>query len=95
MTVWQPISTAPRDSSRVVLVWDGEALFYPIAARWRYDVIRRPARGVRKDKQEIIACGFGEWVAVEDDLRAAIESGGGLRPTHWLPWEPPPVSPAQ
>lgn len=73
----------------MVLVWDGEVLGYPLAVQWRWQpVYEKPRKGVPR---EIIACKPGEWCGVEEDLDRMILCVGGLRPTHWLPWEPGPT----
>lgn len=89
---WRPIKTAPKEDGRVLLVWDGAVLGYPVAAVWKYDVVREKPpnwRKVPKSKWPVIACKHGEWASVEEDLMLNLLSCGGLNPTHWLPWKAP------
>lgn len=84
---WEPIATADKED--MVLVWDGAFLGYPIAAEWRKPRQQKFNRKGRPHKPVTVALGPGEWVPVEEDLRCASDSVGGLNPTHWLKWKPP------
>ena len=71
---WQPIETAPRDGTKV-LIWNGEPLvaYFEVAKEW-------------KESES----GFNQWTTGVDmagqyDCGFARIS----QPTHWAPIEPP------
>jgi hypothetical protein len=77
---WQPIETAPRDGTRVLLCNQNRDDYYPVIGHFiditevRYDIPRKPRRYWLNECAVI-----GHW-------------GGDFEPTHWcpLPDAPPP-----
>lgn len=79
MSDWQPIETAPRDGIAILGYWE-----------WAGEI-----NGIDHDKEIAIIFWSGgrtdypgfEWVVRGTDAYAAW-----LRPTHWMPLPPPPLT---
>lgn len=84
---WQPIETAPRDGSSILLLAHGmviEAWYSP--GSWSEDTPISPAE-----------YSGAVWVAFDDAVQFEIEEGAGPDGcdlhgpvTHWMPLPPPP-----
>lgn len=77
---WQPIETAPRDGTTVLVYVPGESLF-PTAARY--------------DTPERFEADYGDRDYMEEGWRWSLGYPCDfheevLQPTHWMPLPPPP-----
>lgn len=75
MSDWQPMATAPKDGTRI-LVWDGH---------YRMEVADWGERSVWSDRQ--IGKGM-QWCVGECD--GEYNSRNEIEPTHWMPLPEPP-----
>ena len=81
MTDWQPIETAPKDGTAVLLCWARSADGAPID--WRQDP---ETAGVFVQVASWWA-GDGEWIVYCSMVR---DPSLHFEPTHWMPLPPPP-----
>ena len=77
MSEWQPISTAPKDGTPI-LVFPG-LLGHPIVAAWE-----RPAKHPPRGRVGNWSDNFGFWRVV------LTNKATPYIPTHWMPLPPPP-----
>jgi hypothetical protein len=87
MMEWQPIESAPRDGTSILILADGMAI-----EAWY-------AQGEWSDDTPISPAEYSgpAWVAFDDALQFEIEEGAGPdgqdchgTVTHWMPLPPPP-----
>lgn len=77
MTDWQPIETAPRDGTRILLY--DKTHDFAISGRWHIDAGRDDPGGHEP--------AWAWWVS--DDGLAMWDNGPDDQPTHWAAFDPP------
>jgi hypothetical protein len=81
---WQPISTAPEDGTKVLVLYMGDVhvaefgpVWHPSDKRWK---VRAPSR----DPQNINTAVIGPDIGPDGKLQLWGDAG----PTHWMPLPP-------
>lgn len=82
MSVWQPIESAPKDGTRILVLWPGN---YVGIAWWKTNprLIREPHAVVRNGWQ-------ASYFACSEELDDYEISMSENQPTHWMPLPSPP-----
>lgn len=83
MPQWQPIETAPKDGTKIVIWSKLYASFCPIAA-WCTSTGEADANGWEYDPWYSPPCAETDgFLGTEEDIE------GGAMPTHWMPLSNP------
>jgi hypothetical protein len=86
VTEWQPIDTAPRDGTTVIVGWDSATVWIVRAAWWRSkEDIEQMAMGGCLDADD---ADIGWWSYIHSVTQEMLDDYRA--PTHWLPMPPPP-----
>lgn len=77
MSEWQPIKTAPRDGTRIILYQAGEGVDFAVWEDTSYETWER----ISETQKELVSITEGHWESSILSMWA---------PTHWMPRPKPP-----
>ena len=92
MSEWQPIESAPKDGTRILVVWPGDT----IGVAWWKTNPRLDREMDAKEAEAVAAFGWqASYFSDSDEMDDYDTSIPSAQPTHWMPLPAPPLASAQ